>query len=349
MSDMKNTGHPYFSVILPVYGVEDYLDKCILSILSQDFTDYELILVDDGSPDRCPEICDRYAAQCDQIRVLHKENGGLASARNAGMKIARGRYIWWVDSDDWIAPGALSALHKATCQEKPDIAKFGYYRVTDKAVERRSNALPGYYSEPRQIRELTDLAFYTPGVFLLSACFQIYRRDFLLENGFSFISERLVGSEDYFFNLQALVAARSIRVLDASLYYYRQRVGSLTQRHRKNLLEQYTRLFEDLVEFYDRNGLQGYYKKICRFYVWHLIHGTCIANAYRVPEGRAKLAAFLRTEVFRKAAKHCDCTGLSAKQRLQLRAMELGLEPLLYWLYVVKPKRGKKVAHENKS
>ena len=347
MSEMKNTGHPYFSVILPIYRVEEYLEECIRSILSQDFKDYELILVDDGSPDSCPRICDDYAARYENIRVIHKENGGLASARNAGTADARGAYIWWVDSDDWIAPGALSALYEATCQENPDIAKFGYYRVADKAVERRSNARPGFYAGDGEMQKLKDLAFYTPGVFLLSACFQIYRREFLNENRLSFVSERIVGSEDYLLNLQALIAARSIRVVDASFYYYRQRVGSLTQRHRKDLLEQYTRLFEDLVEFYDRNGLQGCYKKICRFYVWHLIHGTCIANAYRVPEGRAKLAAFLRTEVFRKAAKHCDCTGLSARQRIQLRAMELGLEPLLYWLYVVKPKRGKEVAHES--
>lgn len=346
MSDKMNGRSPYFSVILPIYRVEEYLEQCIRSVLDQDFTDYELILVDDGSPDRCPEICDHYAERYDHIRVVHKENGGLSSARNAGTEAARGTYIWWVDSDDWIAPGSLRALHEATVSDQPDMVKFDYCRVAEETTLCRSNARAGCYDDPGEIGQLVDQAFFAPGKFVLSAWSHVYRRAFLTEQALTFVSERRIGSEDYLFNLQALASARSIRMLDAPLYHYRLRAGSLTQRYRKDLLEQYTRLYRHLMEYFDRKGLAGHGGKICRFYVWHMIHGTCIANAYRVPEGRKKLAAFLRTREFRDAAKRCDRTGLSAKQRLQLLAMELGLEPLFYWLYVVKPKRGKKVAHE---
>ena len=117
---------PYFSIILPIYNVERYLEECIRSILNQGYQNYELILVDDGSTDNCPAICDAYAAQFDQIRVLHKRNGGLSSARNVGTEEARGMYIWWVDSDDRIEPGALEILYGVTSREEPDIVKFNF-------------------------------------------------------------------------------------------------------------------------------------------------------------------------------------------------------------------------------
>lgn len=95
---------PEISIIVPVYNVEKYLEQCIDSILTQTFEDFELILVDDGSPDKCPEICDEYAQKDDRVRVIHKENGGVSSARNAGMKLACGEYILFCDSDDYVSP-----------------------------------------------------------------------------------------------------------------------------------------------------------------------------------------------------------------------------------------------------
>lgn len=94
--------NPKISIIVPVYEVEPYIHKCVDSILAQTFTDFELILVDDGSPDNCGEICDEYEENDSRIRVIHKENGGPSSARNAGLNIAKGDYIGFVDSDDWI-------------------------------------------------------------------------------------------------------------------------------------------------------------------------------------------------------------------------------------------------------
>ena len=91
---------PEISIIIPVYKVEKYICECVDSILAQEYKDFEIILVDDGSPDRCPEICDNYANTDNRIKVIHKPNGGLSSARNAGLAQAKGRYVWFVDSDD---------------------------------------------------------------------------------------------------------------------------------------------------------------------------------------------------------------------------------------------------------
>ena len=90
------------SVIVPIYNVEDYLDRCVDSIINQTYSNLEIILVDDGSPDNCPKMCDDYAKKDSRIKVVHKENGGLSDARNAGMKVATGEYISFIDSDDWI-------------------------------------------------------------------------------------------------------------------------------------------------------------------------------------------------------------------------------------------------------
>ena len=98
---------PEISVIVPVYKVEPYLERCVKSILAQTFQDYEIILVDDGSPDTCPALCDQWARRDPRIRVVHKEHGGLSSARTAGMAVCQGNYISFVDSDDWIEPQML--------------------------------------------------------------------------------------------------------------------------------------------------------------------------------------------------------------------------------------------------
>lgn len=121
----------FFSVIVPIYKVEKYLTRCIESVLEQSFSDYELILVDDGSPDACPGICDRYAEKDGRIRVIHKENGGLVSARQAGIRVAAGEYVFNLDGDDALAPGALARAHEIIMETGADMVSFSYIRCKD--------------------------------------------------------------------------------------------------------------------------------------------------------------------------------------------------------------------------
>lgn len=129
-----------FSVIVPIYKVEDYLKRCVDSVLNQDFDDYEVILVDDGSPDNCPAICDEYAKNDSRIKVIHKENGGLVSARQAGIKVAEGEYIFNLDSDDALLPGAFSEAARIIKETDADVVTFGYEiykngKVSEKITE----------------------------------------------------------------------------------------------------------------------------------------------------------------------------------------------------------------------
>ena len=124
----------FFSVIVPIYNVEKYLKRCIDSVLSQTFEDYELILVDDGSLDQCGTICDDYAAKDTRIKVIHKQNGGLVSARQAGIRVATGKYVFHLDGDDAILPDALQSAYEIIETYSPDIVSFSYKRCIDGVV-----------------------------------------------------------------------------------------------------------------------------------------------------------------------------------------------------------------------
>ena len=119
------------SIIVPVYGVANYLRKCVDSLLVQDISNYEIILVDDGSPDECPQICDEYAEKYDDMRVVHQENAGLSAARNAGIKVATGNYIMFVDSDDYLQPNVLGALMEQVERDNLDVLRFNYQNVNE--------------------------------------------------------------------------------------------------------------------------------------------------------------------------------------------------------------------------
>ena len=124
-----------YTIIVPVYKVEEYIRECVDSIMNQNYTDFELILVDDGSPDRCPEICDQYAATDARIRVIHKPNGGLSEARNFGIEAAKGDYLVFVDSDDVLMPNALERLSQQT-EHNPDMIITELYNTTDMRLDR---------------------------------------------------------------------------------------------------------------------------------------------------------------------------------------------------------------------
>jgi len=121
--------NPKISIIIPIYKVEKYLHRCVDSVLAQKCTDLEIILVDDGSPDACPRICDAYALQDKRVRIIHKENGGLSSARNAGLRVATGQYVFFLDSDDWIDPEGLEILYDMAEELQVDFVRYRVFRT----------------------------------------------------------------------------------------------------------------------------------------------------------------------------------------------------------------------------
>ncbi len=214
---------PFFSIIMPVYGVEAYLSAAINSVLAQSCGDFELLLVDDRSPDRCPQICDEFAQQDARITVIHKvENQGLGMARNSGMQQAAGEYVLFVDSDDMIEPDTLR-LVKAALDTSPDILAFGMkraYQNEDGSTVRVEEFVcpPCESHTPSQNGEvflnLTDAHLF-PYV-----CNKVYRRAFLQEQAAAFETTKLI--EDFLFNIALFEKAAQIRVIGDCLYTYRK-------------------------------------------------------------------------------------------------------------------------------
>lgn len=206
---------PAVSILVPVYKVEKYLSRCIESVLAQDFTDWELILVDDGSPDRCPEICDEYARKDERIRVVHKENGGLVSARLAGFKEARGEYLMFLDSDDWLMQEALSFLYNKI-QEGYDIVRGRNYMAFDdssKKLEEPKLAVGELNGADEYFRTMINA---TMSPYLWGA---IYKRSLFSSEIFNRLIPISIG-EDWMTNLSIAKHVSRVCLLDEVVYCY---------------------------------------------------------------------------------------------------------------------------------
>lgn len=211
------------SVIVPVYNVESYIDRCVESILAQSFADFELILVDDGSPDNCGAICDSYAESDSRVRVIHQSNGGLSAARNAGIDWAfansDSEWIMFVDSDDWIAPETLELLYQANMQNGTDVSSCNFVKT---------DSMQGDPPDPGEVRFqcISPEKYYCEeNVQATVAWGKLYRKSCFRKLRYP------VGKihEDEFVTYKILFDCRQIAVTAAALYFYFQRPDSIMQ------------------------------------------------------------------------------------------------------------------------
>lgn len=227
-----------FSVIVPIYKVEEYLDRCVESLLRQTYSDIEIILVDDGSPDRCPEMCDTWAKKDSRIRVIHKENGGLSDARNAGLAIATGEYVAFVDSDDCIEFDSYEVLqHVIEANGRPTIVAMNGVQQTGEIFVNKHNV----YIPHEKItgKEYLSLALKY-GFFRTEAWLSIYKRQFLADN----LLEFKVGivHEDAEFVPRAYLCADSVVFCEKLIYKYTINPNSIMHKkdYRKNCRDIYS-------------------------------------------------------------------------------------------------------------
>lgn len=212
-----------YSVIVPVYGVEKYLDQCVESVLAQSFEDFELILVDDQSPDQCPAMCDAWVQRDDRIRVIHKPvNEGLGFARNTGMAAARGQYILFLDSDDHISESLLDTCN-TVLTDQTDMLVFGVeYVYEDKQgkTTMTEQAVPNRFTADTPEKRADLFAQLNRVGAFPFAWNKVYRKDFLDTAGIQFEKTKLI--EDFLFNIALFGFAAQIASVDAALYYYRR-------------------------------------------------------------------------------------------------------------------------------
>ena len=270
---------PTISIIVPVYNVEKYIHRCIDSILAQTFTDFELILVDDGSPDNCPAICDEYAKKDSRVRVIHKPNGGVSSARNAGVDAARGEYVAFVDSDDWITFNCMEKMVAACEENHADMVLCGYVFATDKAAESPKTAAQNVILTGR---EAVD--FYGKENILNNTCHfrapwaKMIRRSIVASVPFPL--DRIYAEDAACIYLWMWQAKKVVGIAD-ELYYYFQNPGGICARPMGlyavgNFLTE-----QEWISFFSQNGLTELRAIACKRYLddclW-AINGSIRAN-----------------------------------------------------------------------
>lgn len=260
---------PLISIVLPVYNVQDYLLRCVDSIINQMHTCIEIILVDDGSTDNSRELCDIIAEKYDYICAYHKPNGGLADARNYGLRKANGEYIVFIDSDDWIDTNYFSVVIDHLCTNKPDVLKYGFQKVYagilgDQIV---SCFKDGIYERSEIEKYILPMYVGPQNLFrydknpVRSAWSHVYSVDFLRKNNLFFTSERVVLNEDYCFNLEVMICAKRVEVLNLPLYYYDFREGSLSKRYINNMFDRKCNLHRHNYDVLSKAGFLGKYQE----------------------------------------------------------------------------------------
>ena len=230
----------FLSVIIPIYNVEEYLVQCIDSILAQSSEDIEVILVDDGSTDKSGSICDEYAKNYKNITLVHQCNQGSGLARNAGMELATGQFIWYVDSDDYIADNAIQYI-KGNLKEKLDILLFGATSFSDGAEVISRYKRTANLNVVMSGKELIEKSFQA-NEYITSVCLRVYRKQFLINHSLFFGAEKLYEDEQYSFI--SLFYADKVKVTDLPLYMRRYRQGSKMVEAREKSEENFLKSYE---------------------------------------------------------------------------------------------------------
>ncbi len=242
---------PEISVIVPVYKVEKFIYRCVNSILNQTFTDFELILVDDGSPDNCPAICDEYAEKDSRIKVIHKQNGGLSDARNVGKEKATGNYITFIDSDDWIHKEYLERLYNACHDFDADVSVCGYFRT--------ENQEPVIASEKYAVNTFTPEDFWCSLELnhAIAPWGKLYKRE--LDKDIKFPVGKL--HEDVFTTHEYIFSAQKIAFFPAEMYFYYINSDSITGKGWYPKRMDAVEAFRVQTEYFHNNGYERAEKK----------------------------------------------------------------------------------------
>lgn len=284
---------PKISVIVPVYKVEDYLEKCVASILGQSCGDFELLLVDDGSPDGCPALCDRLAESDPRVRVIHQENMGLGGARNTGISQAAGDWVLPVDSDDWIEPDTLEKALAAGEKHNAAMVVFGF-----RTVDEAGRVLRNYVeSEPK---DSPLLPLEHKSCLLINPCAwnKLCRRELFADSGILYPSR--VWYEDIRTSQKLLALLgrekKTVVFLDEVCYNYLQRAGSIMNSGNLSRNQEILWAFEDLLGWFEEQGLSQTWRDELEFLtVSHVYLGASVRVARIDPKSPllGDFAAFL--------------------------------------------------------
>ena len=271
---------PCVSVIIPVYNVEKYLRRCVDSVLCQTLTDIEIILVDDGSPDGSGAICDSYLSD-NRVKVIHKVNGGLSSARNAGLDVISGDYVFFLDSDDWIDEDGLEILYTKAVQTSVDFVRYRAVRsmwpdLPDNApfdLGPGNELKDGIYTREEIEEKILPRLIATPELDygpILSVWMGLYKAEFLKSNGIRF-EESVKNSEDVVFSAHTVICANSFyNINEAGIYHYFYNPASISKSFRPERINAF-KVLMDVINDQFGDIRNGYFKNQIGILHWHCI------------------------------------------------------------------------------
>lgn len=268
------------SVIVPVYNVESYLEQCVESILSQSYKDFELILVDDGSTDGSPQICDAFTLQDSRVKVIHKPNGGSVSACNKGLGSSVGDYICFIDADDFIAEDYLSTLFSAL-KEDTDMVCMNFIRYynDDKKDLFKINSLPaGEYTVDETVlrRAINDNGSYKK-IIANSRCAKLVKAG-IVKKYAQYCSEEVSFGEDFQLTLGIILGCKKIIVIDEYKYYYRNNNSSIMNTYKKDLWPKTITLFDAIKTIPGITGIDNFDVQFNTEFILYI--NSCIKNEY---------------------------------------------------------------------
>lgn len=228
------------SIVVPIYGVEKYIRKCIDSIITQTYSNIEIILVDDGSKDNCSTICDEYARRDSRIKVIHKKNGGLVSARKAGVEAAHGKYIEFVDGDDWISDKIVEKLVSSAEKTNADIVMCSYYEASDKIKIHQLYTPAGVYTGETLTKIIDQRSLYggsSEPHYQFGIEINVWNKLFrskLLKDVEDKVPDQISYGEDTACTMSALQKCSTLTIIDTPLYYYRINPESMSKAYSKS-------------------------------------------------------------------------------------------------------------------
>ena len=303
------------SVIVPVYNVEKYLNRCVDSIINQTYKNLEIILVDDGSPDNCGRICDEYAKKDSRIKVIHKENSGVSSARNKGIDIAKGKWISFIDSDDWIEEDYFKLMLSSAKENDADIVLCGYKRIWKNNIEE---------IKIRNKKDFLNSKEYLIQVLNPQTGFGFCHMKLIDKKCINKIrmNENLIVAEDAMFNIQIAEKINKAVLVNKALYNYRFNENSVVKKYNNNYasnyLESMKKIKEYIIENYnDDEILQNYYNCVA-FHVMLIAVNFCYHPNNKSNNKKQLLKEICQINEFNEGIEKSNFNNLSLTRKITL-------------------------------
>lgn len=310
------------SIIIPVYNAEKQLERCIESVLKQDYTDFELLLINDGSSDKSGDICERYATSDARIRVVHKENTGVSDSRNLGISMAKGEFLQFLDSDDWITPEATGLLVRGAEKFNCEMVIAEFYRVVGDRLARKGDIQEDIVMDREEfaVHMMNNPADFYYGVLWN----KLYRRDIIVDNALR-MDKEISWCEDFIFNMQYIRYVKKVYALQVPIYYYVRTKGSLVSQGMSisKTIQMKRTVFKCYKEFYKEVFNEEDYEK-CKLRVYRFL--IDVAGDDRVPLGVFPSSLKLGNERLSMKMSLSEGTGLFWDSFCEKKLLERYLE-----------------------